>query len=110
MQFYSFARARLRNPRGLVFDEATSSLDPMTEQTVLHRLRRLRRGRTTIVIAHRLPTIINADQILVLDHGAIVEQGTHSSLLAGDGLYAALWRAQQGGSRPSQPGAAATSF
>ena len=89
-QRIAIARTLLRDPRVLVLDEATSALDTETERAVQKAFDTLARGRTTITIAHRLSTVRAADQIVVLDHGRIVESGDHSSLLASDGRYAEL--------------------
>jgi ATP-binding cassette subfamily B protein len=93
-QRIAIARAALKRPRLFVFDEATSSLDSTTEQEILGNLKRLASSATTLVIAHRLSTIVHADEILVLDRGAVVERGCHAELLAREGRYATLWRAQ----------------
>jgi ATP-binding cassette, subfamily B, heavy metal transporter len=94
-QRVAIARTILKNPRILLFDEATSALDTRTEQEIQRSLEEVSRGRTTVVIAHRLSTVINADEIVVLDHGRVVERGRHGELLARDGLYADMWRRQQ---------------
>ena len=93
-QRVSIARAILADPRILILDEATSSLDSESEAAIQDGLRTLRRGRTTFVIAHRLSTIRSADQILVMERGAIVERGTHAELLAKDGRYRQLYDKQ----------------
>ncbi|MGZ3275245.1 MAG: ABCB family ABC transporter ATP-binding protein/permease [Caulobacteraceae bacterium] len=93
-QRVGLARALLTNPRLLILDEATSALDSRTEAAIQQTLRRLRGGRTTLVVAHRLSTIADADQILVLKGGRIVEQGDHAQLIEQDGEYASLWRRQ----------------
>ena len=90
----AIARAILADPRILILDEATSSLDSESEQLIQEGLRRLRAGRTTFVIAHRLSTITSADQILVLEHGQIVERGSHRDLLALNGRYRELYERQ----------------
>jgi ATP-binding cassette subfamily B protein len=93
-QRIALARVILKNPRILVLDEATSSLDSESEMLIQEALKRVMTGRTNIVIAHRLSTILAADQILVMDRGRIVERGTHQELLAGGGLYAQLYQTQ----------------
>ena len=93
-QLLSFARALLADPRILVLDEATASIDTQTELLIQEALARLLKGRTSFVIAHRLSTIRNADKIVVLDHGQIVEMGTHESLMARRGVYYNLIQAQ----------------
>ena len=91
-QLVSFARALLANPRILILDEATSSVDTQTEQVIQKALARLLQGRTAFIIAHRLSTVINAERIVVLEKGKIVEEGTHSQLLEQEGLYHQLYK------------------
>jgi ATP-binding cassette subfamily B protein len=94
-QRVAIARTLLKNPALLIFDEATSALDSKAEQAIQTQLKAIAKNRTTLVIAHRLSTIADADQILVLDHGRIVERGTHGELLAAGGLYQQMWARQQ---------------
>lgn len=105
-QRVAIARTLVKNPPILLLDEATSALDTRTEQEILGTLKRLEEGRTTIAIAHRLSTVADADNILVLDHGRLAESGTHSALLAKGGLYAEMW-SRQAAERRADAGAAA---
>ncbi len=94
-QRVAIARTMLKGPPILVLDEATSALDSFTEREIQAALERVSKGRTTLIIAHRLSTVVHADEILVLDKGVIVERGTHEDLLEKGGLYAALWSRQR---------------
>ncbi len=94
-QRVAIARALLKNPPMLIFDEATSSLDSKTEKAIQASIESAARGRTTLVIAHRLSTVMNADVILVMDGGRIVERGTHAALIEHEGRYAQMWALQQ---------------
>ena len=94
-QRVAIARTILKQPDILLFDEATSALDTHTEREIQANLREVSRGRTTLVIAHRLSTVIDADEIIVLEDGRIVERGRHADLLARGGAYAAMWTRQQ---------------
>jgi len=93
-QRVAIARTLLKDPPILILDEATSALDSRTEAEILGTLQAIERGRTTIVIAHRLSTVVHADQIVVLDNGLVAERGTHAELLRKDGLYADMWARQ----------------
>jgi ABC-type transport system involved in Fe-S cluster assembly fused permease/ATPase subunit len=94
-QRVAIARTILKNPPILLLDEATSALDTGTEREIQSALNEISRGRTTLVIAHRLSTVVDADEILVLDHGEIIERGRHSELVAAGGHYAAMWNKQK---------------
>ena len=94
-QRVSIARTVLKDPPILIFDEATSALDSGTEKAIQAELAEISRNRTTLVIAHRLSTVVDADQILVMDAGRIVERGTFRELIAREGLFAEMWRLQQ---------------
>jgi ATP-binding cassette subfamily B protein len=94
-QRVAIARTILKAPPILILDEATSALDTHTEREIQSALDQVSRNRTTLVIAHRLSTVVNADQIIVLEAGEIVERGTHSDLLASNGLYASMWARQR---------------
>jgi ATP-binding cassette subfamily B protein len=94
-QRVAIARTLLKDPAILIFDEATSALDSKAEQEIQSQLKEIAKDRSTLVIAHRLSTVADAQQILVMDHGRIVERGTHGALLAKNGLYAQMWQRQQ---------------
>ncbi len=102
-QRIAIARVILASPPILILDEATSALDSVTEQYIQDSFEKLMSGRTTIVIAHRLSTLSKMDRILVLDHGKIIEEGSHLELLAKNGHYAHLWKMQAGGFLPDRP-------
>jgi ATP-binding cassette subfamily B protein len=106
-QRVAIARALLKNPAILLFDEATSALDSKSERAIQAELDRIALGRTTLMIAHRLSTVMHADEILVLDAGRIVERGSHAALLARDGHYAQMWRLQQQAQQAAAEAAAA---
>jgi ATP-binding cassette subfamily B protein len=101
-QLLSFARALARNPRVLILDEATSSVDTESEALIQRAITEIMEGRTSLVVAHRLSTILHADEILVLHHGEIRERGTHRALLAQQGIYHRLYRLQFEQQRPVQ--------
>ncbi len=94
-QRVAIARTILKNPAILLLDEATSALDSHTEQEIQSAFEKISEGRTTLVIAHRLSTVVKADEILVMDDGRIVERGTHDALIASDGTYNAMWQRQR---------------
>ena len=88
----SFARAILADPRILILDEATASVDTMTEAKIQSAMESVTNGRTSLMIAHRLSTVVNADRIIVLNDGRVAEQGTHADLVGRNGLYARMWK------------------
>jgi len=94
-QRVAIARTILKNPEILLFDEATSALDTTTEREIQASLREVSQGRTTLIIAHRLSTVVDADQIIVLDKGEIIEKGKHQDLLSRNGIYSEMWTKQQ---------------
>src|SRR5690606_16455079 len=96
-QRVAIARTLLKNPPILIFDEATSALDSANERAIQAELQGVARNKTALVIAHRLSTVVDAHQILVLEQGRVVERGTHAQLLALDGRYAQMWALQQSG-------------
>ena len=93
-QRIAIARAMLKRASLFIFDEATSALDSKTEQAIQRNLRSLSDGAATLIITHRLSTVLHADEILVLDSGVIVERGRHEKLLSLNGVYAEMWRRQ----------------
>jgi ATP-binding cassette subfamily B protein len=110
-QRVAIARAILKNPRILIFDEATSALDSKSEKAIQAELRRIAENRTTLVIAHRLSTVVDADTILVLDQGRVVERGNFAELISAQGVFARMWALQQerrSARNPSQPEWSAT--
>jgi ATP-binding cassette subfamily B protein len=90
----AIARAIIRQPNILIFDDSLSAVDTETEEKILRGLREVMQGRTSIIIAHRISTVKNADRIIVLEHGMIVESGTHEQLVEQDGIYAAMYSRQ----------------
>ena len=105
-QRVAIARTILKGPKILLFDEATSAIDTHTEREIQKALEQVSANRTTLVIAHRLSTVVNADEIIVLDNGVIVERGRHDALLAQNGMYADLWQRQQAAARRAEAQAA----
>jgi ATP-binding cassette subfamily B protein len=94
-QRVAIARTLLKNPPVLIFDEATSALDSANERAIQAELKSAAQGKTALVIAHRLSTVADAHEIVVLEHGRVAERGRHADLLAADGRYAQMWRLQQ---------------
>ena len=95
-QRIALARAILKNPPVLILDEATAAVDNETEAAIQHSLEMITADRTTLVIAHRLSTVRHADRIVVMEHGRIIESGSHEQLIAAGGAYVNLWRVQAG--------------
>jgi ATP-binding cassette subfamily B protein len=96
-QRVAIARTLLKNPPIVIFDEATSALDSANERAIQGELKSAARNKTSLVIAHRLSTVVDAHEIIVLEHGHIVERGTHAELVARGGVYAGMWALQQSG-------------
>jgi ATP-binding cassette, subfamily B, heavy metal transporter len=94
-QRVAIARTILKNPQILIFDEATSALDTHKEKEIQQSLHEISKHRTTVVIAHRLSTVVDADEIIVLQEGTIIEQGKHADLISKNGEYASMWSKQQ---------------
>ena len=103
-QRVAIARVILKDPAVFIFDEATSALDTRTEREIQQALNEISRGRTTIVVAHRLSTIVDADEIAVLSDGRVAERGTHRELLDKNGIYAAMWERQKRGEESGDSG------
>jgi len=99
-QRVAIARTLLKNPPIVIFDEATSALDSANERAIQSELKNAAQGKTTLVIAHRLSTVVDAHEILVLESGVIVERGTHAQLLAKQGRYAQMWALQKSEAAP----------
>ena len=93
----AIARTLLKNPPILIFDEATSALDSANERAIQSELQSVAQNKTTLVIAHRLSTVVDAHEILVMDAGRIIERGSHAELLSSGGRYASMWALQQSG-------------
>ena len=108
-QRIAIARAAIRRPRIYVFDEATSALDSLTEREIMRNLREISRDSTTLIIAHRLSTVLDADEIIVLKLGRIVERGSHAALINSNGPYSRLRQAQQQAGERTCAGAAKAS-
>jgi ATP-binding cassette subfamily B protein len=102
-QRVAIARTLLKNPPVVIFDEATSALDSANERAIQAELKTAAQGKTALVIAHRLSTVVDAHEIIVLDAGRVVERGPHAELLALDGRYARMWRLQQSGGEGVSP-------
>jgi ATP-binding cassette subfamily B protein len=98
-QRVAIARTLLKNPPILIFDEATSALDSANERAIQAELQSAAQGKTTLVVAHRLSTVVDAHDIIVMEHGRIVERGSHMALLEKEGVYARMWALQQNAER-----------